>query len=205
MGPTYMLEMNLAFAHSYQVEEFRELPGAGKLSVPQLFFPPPKGRPEHDGLWVKIRAANGTAWIGVFAFGYSSPPAFSRVVSSPDQDRVCVISKGAAYLVKADEPQVWEQIQLIPILDVRLLPEEGLLVLSDFTRLAAYGCSGLVWQSPRVCWDGLKIVSVTNDTIEGTGYDPTNSITHELRFVVDLKTGRSKLPPPVSVDGKSLW
>jgi hypothetical protein len=200
-----MLQIDLAFSHSYEVEEIGQFPSAGKFAFPQLFFPPPQGRPEHDGLWLKVRAGSGRVWIGVFAFGYSSPPAFSRVVSSPDQDRVCVISKGAAYLVKANEPEVWEQIRLIPILNVRPLPEKNLLVLSDFTRLAAYGSNGFVWQSPRVCWDELKIANITSDTIEGTGYDPTNSTTHEFRFAVDLKTGRSLLPSPVSVDGKPLW
>jgi hypothetical protein len=198
-----MIEIHLEFPHSYEVEEAGEVPGSGKFSIPQLFFPPPKGRPEHDGLWLKIKGASGKTWIGVFAFGYSSPPAFSRVVGSPDQDRVCVIARGAAYLVNADEPEAWEQIRLIPVLNVRAIPGEKLLILSDFTRLAAYGSNGLVWQSPRVCWDGLKIATVTSDTIEGSGYDPRT--TNELRFLVDLKTGRSLLPSPVSSDGKPLW
>ena len=200
-----MLELDLTLPHSYQVEELDELPGSGKLAVPLIFFPPPKNRPEHDGLWLKVKPANGVGWIGVFAFGYRSPPAFSRVLSSLDPDRVCVISSGAAYMVDTDEPEVWEQIPVTPVLDVRPIPEEGLIVFSDFTRLAAYGRSGLVWRSPRVCWDGLKIVSTTHETIEGTGYDPTNSVTNESRFVVDLKTGRSLLPPLSSVDGKPVW
>jgi hypothetical protein len=130
---------------------------------------------------------------------------FSRVVSSPDPKRVCVISKGSAYIVSAEEPKVWEQIPIMPVLDVRPLLERKLLVFSDFIRLAAYGTSGVAWRSPRVCWDGLKVTNVTNDTIEGTGYDPTNAITHELRFVVDVKTGRSLLPSPVSADEKPIW
>jgi len=118
---------------------------------------------------------------------------------------VCVVSKGAAYIVKVDNPEIWEEIPLMPVLDVQLVPGDNLLILSDFTRLAACGSSGLIWRSPRVCWDGLKILEVSRDTVEGIGYDPTNSITHESRFVVDLKTGRSLLPPPASNDGKPAW
>lgn len=200
-----MLEIDLALAHSYEVQELGELPGTGKLAVPLIFFPPPRNRPEHQGLWLRIRVAGGREWIGVFKSGYSSSPALSRVVSSPDPNRVCVISSGAAYVVKADEPEVWEEIPLIPVLDVRWIPEHGLLVFSDFTRLAAYGSSGLAWRSPDVCYDELKIARVTSETIEGTGYDPTNSITHESRFAVDLKTGRSLLPPPCTTDGRPVW
>jgi hypothetical protein len=199
----YMLEVDLAFPHSYEVEEIPELPGTGKFDVPVLYFPRPKNRPEHDGLWLKIRTASGKSWVGVFAFGYQSPPAFSRVVSFPNQDRACIISRGAAYVVNADEPETWEQLPLVPVLDARLIPEHQLLVLADFTRLAAYGRSGLAWQSPRVCWDELKILNVTHDTIEGIGYDPTNL--GPSRFAVDVKTGRSLLPSPVSTDGKPLW
>jgi hypothetical protein len=85
------------------------------------------------------------------------------------------------------------------------MPEHKLLVFCDFIRLAAYGSNGLVWRSPRVCWDELKITNVTSETIEGTGYDPTNSLTQAMRVVVDLETGRSLIPAPVSIDGKAVW
>ena len=200
-----MLELDLTLPHSYEVEELSELPGTGKFAVPLIFFPQLKNRPEHDGLWLKVKPANGRGWIGVFAFGYSSPPAFSRVLSTFDSNRMCVISSGAAYVVTADEPRIWEQIPMTPVLDVRPVPEEGVFVFADFIQLKAYGNSGLVWESPRVCWDGLKIVRTTRETIEGTGYDPTNSVTRESRFVVDLKTGQSLLPPLSSIDGKPIW
>lgn len=175
------------------MEELHEIPGTGKFAVPQLYIPSPKKRPEHNGLWLKVSPTSGESWIGVFAFGHL--PIFSRVLSTFDSGRMCVISQGAAYIVKADQPEVWEQVPLMPVVDVRTLREHQLLVFSDYIRLAAYGSGGVLWQSPRVCWDGLKIVNVTGNTIEGTGYDPTNSITHQSRFVVDLKTGRSLLPP----------
>jgi hypothetical protein len=198
-----LLEIDFTFPRAYEVEEVRELPGTGKLNVPVIFFPRPESRPEHDGLWLRISAMSGRKWIGVFKFGYSAPPAFSRVVSSPDPNRVCVLSNGAGYVVTADEPDIWARIPVTPVREVRSVPEEGLLILADFIRLAALDRNGLAWRSPRVCWDGLKIVTITGETIEGTGYDPTNS--HESRFLVDLKTGRSLLPTPMSTDGKTVW
>jgi len=197
-----MLEIDLGFPHLYDVEELGELPGTGKFADPVIFFPPPNHRPEHDGLWLKVTAASGRTWIGVFGL---SAYSLSRVISSPDSRRLCVVAKGNAYIVKVDEPEIWEQIPVNPVMDVRLLQEERLLIFSDFVRLAAYGSNGLAWRSPQVCWDGLKIVSVTRETIEGTGFDPTNAITHESRFVVDLKTGRSLLPVPSSTAAKPVW
>jgi hypothetical protein len=198
-----MFEIDLTFPHTYEIEELPELPGSGILDIPLLYFPRLKNRLEHDGLWIKISPVGGKSWIGVFAFGYQSPPAFSRVLSFPDPDRACVISNGAAYMVKADEPEIWELIPVVPVLDVRSIPEPQLIVFADFNSLVAYGKSGRVWRSPRVCWDELKILVATPDIIEGVGNDPANL--GQSRFAVATRTGRSLLPPPRSTDGKPLW
>jgi hypothetical protein len=50
--------------------------------------------------------------------------------------------------------------------------------------------------------DELKIVRVTPETMEGVGYDPTNSITRKMCFVIDLKTGRSLRPSHTTIEGK---
>lgn len=199
-----MLKTDLTFPHSYGIDEPGEYPGSGNFSIPVLHFPPPNTRPEHDGLWLKVTPATGTSWIGVFAFLFDSPHAFSRVVSTPDPTSVCVVSKGAGYIVKADEPDLWEEMP-IEVLGLLSILGHELLIFFGYTGLAAYGRSGVVWQSPRVCWDELRILKVTGDTIEGTGFDPTNSITNESRFVVDIRTGRSLLSPPKTTDGAPVW
>ena len=185
-----MVSFQLELPHSYVVEELPELPGTGGLNLLLRYFPRPKTRPEHDGLWLKVSSAKGNSWIGVFAFGYRPDSALSKVVSSPDPDRVCVVSGGAAYIVTADDPDAWEEVPVQPVCDVRCLPEHGLLVFSDFSKLVALGVSGLAWSSPRLCWDDLKILNVTGDAIEGIGYDPTNP-SEKSTFVVDIRTGRS--------------
>jgi hypothetical protein len=122
----------------------------------------------------------------------------------PDPDRFCVVSAGAAYLVKADEPKSWEHLALFPVLDVRLIPALELFVLSTFHKLAAVGPAGLAWESPRVCWDDLRIVRADAERIEGTAYNPTNT-PPEMLFSVETSTGRSLLPVPHSIDGKPIW
>jgi hypothetical protein len=200
-----MLQIDLSLSHTYEAEEIGDFPGTGRFRDPIIHFPRLQNGREGVGLWLKVKAGNGKSWIGVFAFGYSSPLAFSRVVSTPDRDRLCVIAKGAAYVVKSDEPELWDEIPVSPVLDVRAVPEKGLIVFSDFIRLAAYRHGAVVWRSPRVCWDELKIVRITGEAIEGVGYDPTNSQTRQSPFSVDLETGRSLLPEPSSIDGRPVW
>ena len=110
-----MLELDFTFPRSHQVEELRELPGTGEFSAPVIYFPPSKSSPEHNGLWLRVRANIGKAWVGVFAFGWGL--GLSRVFSSPDPNRLCVISRGGAYVVNDEEPELWEQIQIIPVLE----------------------------------------------------------------------------------------
>lgn len=70
-----MLESDLGFPRSYEVGEFGGLPGTGTLKVPLIYFPPPKGRPEHNGEWLKVKVKSGKTWVGVFAFGLGSRTA----------------------------------------------------------------------------------------------------------------------------------
>ena len=72
-----LLDVDFTFPRSYDIEEVREFPGSGKFDVPVFYIPRPKNRPEHDGLWLKIRPQTGKSWIGVFAFGYG----ITRVLS----------------------------------------------------------------------------------------------------------------------------
>ena len=188
-----MIEIDLAFPHSYEIKEISELPGAGKFNLPVFYFPRTKARPEHDGIWLNVNSVSGRSWIGVFDFGDQSPPAISKVVSTPDPGR-CVISKGAAYCVNVDKPEVWETLDFMPVLDVRSIPAHEIIVFADFIRLVAYGRNGIIWKSPRLCWDDLKIQSVTEDRIDGVGYDPINSESTMSQFAVDLRTGQSLYP-----------
>jgi hypothetical protein len=190
-----MPDINLSLPHNYEVEEIGDFPGAGKFRQPVIFFPRPIDGREGGGLWVKVHPHNAESWIGVSASQYQSPPTFSRVLSSPEPSRFCVISHGGAYIVKADDPEVWEEIPIMPVLDVRLTPKRDLLIFSDFSRLAAHDGSRVVWKNSDICSDDLKITKITDETIEGAGYYPANPIAPEMRFVVDLKTGALLSPP----------
>jgi hypothetical protein len=114
-----------------------------------------------------------------------------------------VVSQGRAYFVDALNPSRWEELPISPVRHVRPLPEHGIVLFADFNNLAAFGPGGLVWRSPRLCWDDLEILTINADRIEGEGYDPLNS--GKMPIAVDLKTGRSLLPPPLSADGTPIW
>jgi hypothetical protein len=125
-------------------------------------------------------------------------------MSTFDPDHVCIIAKGAGYIVNTADPDIWEQIPIAPVLDVRLIREGQLLLVADHTRLAAFSKTGLAWRSPRLCWDDLKVTTITEKVIEGHGYDPTDG-SDQRPFRVNITTGESLIAPPVAIDGRPVW
>jgi hypothetical protein len=199
-----MTQLEMVFAHTYEVSEFPELPGSGWGKTPVHYFPRTQTRPEHDGIWIKVVPSTGLPWVGVFDFGYGVPPAISAILSAPNPGVLCVVSAGAGYLVKSDEPDAWEKLDIFPVTGVRAIPECELLVFATFHKLAALGPNGFAWESPRLCWDELCIARADSEHIEGFGYDPTSSPT-KMSFSLETRTGRSLLPAPQSIDGKPVW
>lgn len=118
-----MVAHELDFAHDYDIRECPEVPGTGPMKVPVYYFPTPSGRPEHDGLWVEVHPPGHSPWLGVFGYG---EPGISKVLSTPDSERVCVISGGRGYIVRAGNPADWANIPILPITDARPFPNAAL-------------------------------------------------------------------------------
>jgi len=194
-----MVDIRLEFPHSYEIDEAPELPATGGSGLPIHYFPRAKARPEHDGIWILVRPATGQPWIGVFGFGGT---AISRVVSIPDADRFCVISKGTAYVLKANEPERWEKLDAMPVRDVRAILDQQLVVFASFDRLIAYGNNKIVWKSPHLCGDDLRILNIDGDSMKCVGYEPSDGC--DSRFTVDLHSGQPVPSVPASSGNKTL-
>lgn len=170
---------NTTFPKAYSIEWPTELPNCGS---PHFFYPGASSVGGHDGFLVKIRPENGQAWLGTFAFGDGG---FSGIFSTPDPQRICVVSRGAGYFVNVTQPSKWEGVRASPIMDVRSVLAHEIVVFSDWTDLIAYGATGMKWQTDRLAWDSLKITDVSDTHITGTFFN----LGETKDFVVDLQTG----------------
>ncbi|MCP4525483.1 MAG: hypothetical protein GY833_06195 [Aestuariibacter sp.] len=179
------VQLDLTFPHQYKVELGVNLPSVS-AKIKRLYYPGSIEKGGQDGLVVSIIPFEGLPWVGIFAPGY--PNALTKVLSFPDERSVCVIASGQAYIVRADNPQIWKKAQLFPVWDARAILEKKLLVLVDFTVLTAYGPEGIIWTTNRLSWDGLKITDVTSNCIRGIAWDSPRG--KEVEFVVDIQTGR---------------
>lgn len=82
-----------------------------------------------------------------------------------------MISSGAGYIVRVDNPSDWQSVRSIPVCDARAILDKRLLVLSDFTKLVAYGVDGLKWESRKVSSDGIQITDITEGHLGLVGWD----------------------------------
>ena len=192
------MSLKLELPHSYQLEVIEELPGAGQL--PQFYYggsffksTPREANERHEGLLLRVISSDKKPWIAIVKGTFDVPG--SGVYSTFDPEKFCIVAGGYGYFVNAASPQNSEGVRAMPVTDVKIIQDRSMFVFADFIKLCAYNRAGLMWESPRVCWDDLKIISINEKTIDGTGYDPTTIDTDKLmQFSVDLETGKSLLP-----------
>jgi hypothetical protein len=142
---------------------------------------------DRSGAYVRVTPQSGPAWVGFFALGFDSDQVVNQVCSTPDPDSFCVVVGGYAYVVKATDPALWLRVEQKPVVDMRVLSPQGLLLFAGFTSIAAMASTGVVWTTERLTWEGLTIKEIKGDTLYGFGWDALAD--REVPFAVDLKTG----------------
>ena len=137
---------------------------------------------------VCVTPETGPAWVGTFAFGAFGRNVVTRIVSMPDPFRLCVVARGAGYVVSTRRPEKWEEVNAIPVIDVRSIAAAGIVVFASLTELIAYGSEGIRWRTKRLTWDSMKLTDVlTEEKIVGEYWDMQYEETRT--FEVDVTTG----------------
>jgi len=177
--------IDLTFPHEWQAEVLAARP----LILPHRHFvyPVQVEEVERGALEVMIRPAHAQPFLATCALGFADPAAPSGVWSCPDPANICIAAGGYVYLIDAHDPARWQQVEYRPVVEIRALPEAGLLLFSGFHSLLAWGLTGMVWQTARLSWDGVRITAADADTIHGLGWDMRTD--QEIPFEVDVKTG----------------
>lgn len=175
----------MAFPTNYHYEILHEMPQP--LTIKHYYFPGAVTTGGKDGLLLLIKPDGAEPWIGTFADGSHGAKFQNGVYTTPDPDRLCVVSYGKGYIVSARDPQKIETVNLIPILDVRPVTRKGLLIFADYIQLLAYDKTGICWRTKRIAWDDLSINEITDDQIHGEYRDYRSEKSE--KFTVDLTTG----------------
>jgi hypothetical protein len=183
--PIDISTIDLTFPHRWNAEILSQRP----LILPkrQFVYPRHAEEVERGAMEVLVKPATGDAFLATCALGFADPAAPSGVWSCPDPDWLCAVSGGYAYLIDATAPERFEQVEYRPVLGVRALPEQGLLLFTGHYSLLAWGVGGKAWQTARLSSEGVAISGIEGDVLRGMGWDLMTDA--DVPFAIDLRTG----------------
>ncbi len=182
---------DFTFPRNYEVRVLEAAPPVHPIEK-MYHYPVELEEGDRSGVYLRvvpqIDSKPGPAWTGFFALGFDSDQVVSEICSTPDPDSFCTVVGGYAYMVKADNPAQWTRVEQRPVVDLRVLSQQGLLLFAGFTTITAVGSSGIAWTTERLSWEGLTITDIKGDKLLGHGWDALAD--KEVPFEVDLKTGK---------------
>lgn len=172
------------FPAAFEFQVLDELPGSDEA---RFYLPGGSTTGGRDGPAIRLTSADGSSWLGIFAFGDFGRAGFTGIFTMPDPHRLCIVMKGAAYVADARSPGFCEELAFGPVTDLRVAPKQGLLVFAGLTGLIALGRLGTAWSSARIGCDDLTLTGMDEDRLYGTCYDLRDD--SHCGFTVDLATG----------------
>jgi hypothetical protein len=181
------------------MDSFSHTWSADVLNAPPLIAParqyvfPRQIAGEEDALargalQLLVRPSARGSFLATCALGFNDPTMPSGVYSCPNPDALCAVAGGYAYIINTLQPEQSTHLALRPVVEVRGLPANGLLLFVGFHYIVAWGTDGEAWQSARLSWEGVRITGVDGDTLTGTGWNMLTD--REVTFTLDLRTGR---------------
>jgi hypothetical protein len=135
-----------------------------------------------------VHPANGATFLATCALGFTSPAMPTGVFACPNPDELCAVAGGYAYVLDTTQPEHSTHITLKPVVEVRDLLPQALLLFVGFHSIAAWGQDGLAWESARLSWEGVRITGIEDNMLHGVGWNLMTD--REVAFSLDLRTGR---------------
>lgn len=172
-----------------------EVLAARPLILPRRHFVYPVAveEVERGALELMVCPAAGEPFLATCALGFASPAVPTGVWSCPDPAMLSAVAGGYGYMIDTRAPEQWQQLEYRPVVEVRPLPEAGLIVFVSFHAVEAWGAAGQLWQTAKLSWEGVRLGEATASELQGWGWDMRTD--REMEFVVDLATGKHRGGP----------
>jgi hypothetical protein len=179
--------VDLGFPHAWQAEILTARPAI--LPARHFVYPRHAEEVERGALELLIRPQTGDAqpFLATCALGFRDPAAPTGLWSAPKPEEVCAVAGGYAYLIETTAPEQFTMIPYRPVLQVRAVVEDGLLLFVGHRTILAWGREGQAWESERLSDEGVTITTIENGILRGTGWAMRTD--KEASFVLDVRTG----------------
>jgi hypothetical protein len=178
------------FARTWTFEILKTPP---LIAPAQQFIYPQQIAGEEDALargafQLMVHPANGGTFLATCALGFTDPTMPTGIFACPNPQEMCALAGGYAYIVDTAHPQHCTHIAMKPVVEVRPVVPQGILLLVGFHSILAWGAGGIAWETARLSWEGIRITNIEGTTLHGMGWNLLTD--REVAFEVDLLTGR---------------
>jgi hypothetical protein len=176
-----------SFPHRWHAEVLPSRP----LILPSrhYVYPQEAEEVERGALEVLVRPGGEGVppFLATCALGFGDRTVPTGIWTCPKPEEICAVSGGYAYLIDTTAPEHFTMIPYRPVLEVRPLIEQSLLLFVGHRNILAWGARGEKWQSKKLSDEGLTITSVGVDVLHGMGWEMMSD--KESEFALDLRTG----------------
>jgi len=187
MGTGRRPTVDLSFPHRWQAEVLQARPPI--LPARRFVYPREAEEVERGALEVLIRPEGDDAqpFLATCALGFRDPAAPTGLWSAPKPEELCAVAGGYAYLIDTAAPERFTMIAYRPVLEIRPVAAEGLLLFVGHHSILAWGREEQAWESEKLSDEGLTITEVENGVLRGTGWEMRTD--KEKPFAIDLRSG----------------
>ena len=160
------------------------------MIMPSRHFVVPQNVPGEEealargAMWVEVAPQVGPPFLLQCALGFAGQHVARGVWSAPEPEEIWAIAGGYAYQVDTAAPQRTSLLPLRPV--VHVLQSAEALILAGFHDVWVRGRGDVLWQSPRLSWEGVTLQRLEDGRLHGTGWHMRSD--RELPFVLDLRT-----------------
>jgi hypothetical protein len=178
--------IDLGFWHRWQAEILAARP----LILPARHFVYPRDAEEVErgALEVLIRPSEGEMpFLATCALGFRDAAVPTGIWACPAEEEICAVSGGYAYVIDTSAPERFNMIAFRPVLEVRALDAQGLLLFVGHHSMLAWGAGSMAWESEKLSDEGITITSIEGGMLRGLAWEMKTD--RETPFVLDLRTG----------------
>jgi hypothetical protein len=181
--------IDLSFPHDWQAEILPTRPAI--LPARHFIYPRDAEEVERGALGVLVRPVQREQpFLATCALGFRDAAVPTGIWAAPNPREICAVSGGYAYLIDVAEPGRFTMIEYRPVLEVRALVEEHLLLFVGHRSIIAWGANGLAWETVKLSDEGVTIAGVEGGVLRGSGWEMISD--KEKAFAVELASGKMR-------------